>query len=77
MSKENMTKEENENPYIKNLDAKMYLERYADIEAFYDLQTELESMSENQREVLRYMLYFHPIIVWQQTCQYAHSTKGR
>lgn len=56
MAKENMVKEKNENPYLKNFDEKMYMEKYTDIETFYDLQMKTEHMDENQKDVLRYLM---------------------
>lgn len=50
MCKKNIKKEEMEDSYKKDLDEEIYLEKYRDIETFYDLQKKVTCMSEMQKK---------------------------
>ncbi|WP_349945596.1 hypothetical protein ABFV83_17245 [Lacrimispora sp. BS-2] len=56
MCKRNLKKEEIEDSYKKDLDEGVYLEKYKDIETFYDLQRKVTCMNEMQKKILNYLL---------------------
>lgn len=56
MCKKNMKKEEMEDLYKKDLDEEIYMEKYSDVETFYDLQKKKASMNQKQKEILYFLL---------------------
>lgn len=56
MCKKNINKNKMEDLYKKGLEEEIYLEKFEDIETFFDLQIKKGCMNEKQKKILEYLL---------------------
>lgn len=56
LCKENLKKERVEDAYIKEMNEVHYLEKYEDIEMTYDLLVKGKNMTQNKKDILKYLL---------------------